>query len=899
MAAMAVRPDQGGSRPFVGRVRELAVATAMLADTDRAGVALIGGESGLGKTRLVEEIIAAAPEGTAVVRGGALPRQTPVPFELIHSAIAAFGLLATSPPDADERPVADRILASAEELRSLHRESTIFVFEDIHWADAESLEVIERLMAAGPLGASVLVTYRPNALRPGHLTSSFLQRAERRSHVAQLRLEPLRHEEVGDYLAAAGRTADARTVEHVHNRTGGNPLLLSELVAATDTDADLTSGLPWTLAEMLRPEIDGLPTHERRVAEAVAVLGVDVDFELVAAAVDSSEDELLASLRSLVDLGILVESGPDRFGFRHDLVREAVADSLFTRESRRIHAAVHDALLASGSEDVVALVAHATGAGRTKQAADAARDGAHVALAGGRTQQALALAEQALLVHIDDIGLLRVAVVAGWMIGQNRAALDHVDQWEELVGSGPIDRVEVLHHRVRLHWEQGDTGRAERAVEELASVTELLEPSAAQAQALADLAQHYMLSGRGEKAMTVANRALEVAEVAGPAAAAAALQARAERASARLWNGEDLADTVAELLAVAADAEAAGNHLVASRALHNTPIQAPVLDPRSHVERMRRTSLKAGFSCIATEGYRLALLAIAENEGDRGAYQPLLAAALEDLPDKPEVLSQALFVALDDGRYEDSRHLAGRIAAASDPARDCSTRRDGAIAIAALQGGDTESARAWLEQTVPDVTTLHIVLRFLSSILAAGLASDLRDLLARGRTGSSTDAACSAIEPAFVAIEAEFIDDDPAAADELYAAALTSGVRRPVTEEAEIHLARARLARAMGVDDHRHLEEAGRLLAYWPGRRQGLVAALLGEPCCDDTPTLLTPREREVAALVTRGLTNGGIADELFISTKTASVHVSNILAKLGMSSRTEIAVWVTDGGLD
>ena len=55
----------------------------------------------------------------------------------------------------------------------------------------------------------------------------------------------------------------------------------------------------------------------------------------------------------------------------------------------------------------------------------------------------------------------------------------------------------------------------------------------------------------------------------------------------------------------------------------------------------------------------------------------------------------------------------------------------------------------------------------------------------------------------------------------------------------------------------------------------------------------------EVARYVAKGLTNGGIADELFISTKTASVHVSNILSKLGMSSRTEIAVWVAEGGLD
>ncbi len=912
MSFMAVRLTRAGDRPFVGRTRELTAAAEILADSERAGVALIGGESGLGKTRLVEEIIAGAPEQSVVVRGVAVPRATPIPFELSRSALdPATGraldeqtgaVIGPVPPGPDrgvdaERAdalLAHRVRAEAEAFRAIHDGPTIFVFEDVHWADPESLEVIDRLMVAGPLGASVLITYRPNALHPGHPTSSFLRRAERRSHVVQFRLEPLRREEVEEYLAAAGRSVDGPTVEHVHGRTGGNPLLLSELVAATAGDADLTAGLPWTLAEMLRPEIERLPQSERCVAEAVAVLGADVGFDLLAAAIDAEEDELLDRLRALVEQGILVESGPDRFGFRHDMVREAVADSLFTREHRRIHAAVHDALLAAGSDDVVALVAHANGAGRTKQAADAARDAATTAMAEARSHQAMAFAEQALLEHTDDIELLRVAVVAGWMTGQDRPALHHLERWEELVGVDPTARAEVLHFRVRLLWESGDSIGADRAAEELAALAEHLSNDVAKAQALADVAQHHMLSGRSDEAIAVADRAVEVAAVAGSGADGAARQARAERASAKQWNGEDQIAAVRELLTVAAEAEGAGDHVVASRALHNVPIQSPIIEPRSHIERMRRASQRAGLTCIATDSYRRSLLVVSEIEGDRDSYEPLLEAAMEDLNDQPEIKLLAAFFAIDSGRFDEARRLANGLAFHSGTAHFSPVWQTGTLALVDLELGDPEPARRWLSDRDSDHMAnkfaMNAVLEYLTPLLNGGLETELRQLLQR------PDVDCAG-EPAYFAVLAE-LEGRLVDAEKLYAAALASGTRRSVHDEAEIHLGRARVAVGLGRPDRPHLEAAATRLARWPGRRQDLVEALLGEPSPIQSTSALTPREREVAQLVTRGLTNGGIADELFISTKTASVHVSNILSKLGMASRTEIAAWVAEGGL-
>ncbi|MDH3292843.1 MAG: LuxR C-terminal-related transcriptional regulator [Acidimicrobiia bacterium] len=904
---MAVRLNRAGHRPFVGRARELAAAADILAAAERTGVVLLGGESGLGKTRLAEEIIAAAPPGSRVIRGGAVPRATPIPFELVRSALdpiyarleaeaAADPEGSQTAPDSEADTVVARIRAEAEALRTAGHGPTIYLFEDVHWADPESLEVIDRLMVAGPLGATILITYRPNALHPGHPTSTFLQRAERRPQVVQFRLEPLRREEVKAYLAATGRPVDPKTVEHVHTRTGGNPLLLSELEAAFEDDADLTAGLPWTLAEMLRPEIERLPPEERAVAEAVAVLGTEVDFELLAAAVDATEDRLLERLRALVDRAILIESGPDRFGFRHDMVREAVADSLFTREHRRIHAAVHDALLAAGSDDVVALVAHATGAGRVKQAADAARDAAARALVEGRTHQALAFAEQALLEHTDDIELLRIAVVSGWLSGQDRTALHHLDRWEELVGTTGSDKAEVLHHRVRLLWEEGDGVAADRAAVELAALTETLDDGPTLAQALADLAQHNMLNGREKEAVELADRAIAVAATVGPAADRAALQARVERASALVcWTGPTRDETIENLLAVATEAEAAGDHLVASRALNNTPIQHPSIDARAHVEWMRRTGERAGMRCIATETYRRSLLVVSLMDGDREAFASQLEAALEDLGHVPQLELLAASVALHERRFDDARRSADRLSGLGTSSHFSASWPEGLSTLAdLLEFGRSAPFSHWLSRVGTRFLEVHFALELvvdhLEALLQAGLRIEVGDILDRLGDGIS--------EPAHLGIRAELAGrwDE---AGRRYAEALELGTYRTVFNQVELHLALARVAAASGADGRPHLDAALDRLCCWPGpRRDGLAARLGTDGGQNGPPTALTPREREVAALVARGLTNGGIADELYISTKTASVHVSNILAKLNMTSRTEIASWVTGGGL-
>jgi hypothetical protein len=125
-----------------------------------------------------------------------------------------------------------------------------------------------------------------------------------------------------------------RAATALHHRTGGNPFFLEELLRALpghDLESLVEQPLPWSLAEVLRRQVDDLEPVSHRIVEAATVLGHRIPFDLLAEVTGTGEDELIAVLRDLVTRGVLVESGDDEFAFRHALVREAIADQMLAR----------------------------------------------------------------------------------------------------------------------------------------------------------------------------------------------------------------------------------------------------------------------------------------------------------------------------------------------------------------------------------------------------------------------------------------------------------------------------------------------------------------------------------------------------------------------------------------
>ncbi|MGH9093922.1 MAG: LuxR family transcriptional regulator, partial [Acidimicrobiales bacterium] len=207
----------------------------------------------------------------------------------------------------------------------------------------------------------------------------------------------LARHEVAELLATVYRTSIPwHVVDAVHRRTGGNPFFVEELVLAAgrgDPERLLDLPLPWGLSEIVLRNLDDLTDEQRQVVDAAAVLGERFPFDVLAAVAGVDEDGLIATLRSLVGAGLVVESETDVFSFRHALTREAVVARLLGRQRRRIHEKALAVLEATGSRDYWALAIHAEGAGRFDQVVEYARQGARHYLHRGATHQALRLAE--------------------------------------------------------------------------------------------------------------------------------------------------------------------------------------------------------------------------------------------------------------------------------------------------------------------------------------------------------------------------------------------------------------------------------------------------------------------------------------------------------------------------
>ncbi|MEM7287830.1 MAG: LuxR C-terminal-related transcriptional regulator [Actinomycetota bacterium] len=900
---------------------------------DRADgeVVIVSGEPGVGKTRLVTEAIGDHRDGVLV--GASSPASLGRPFDLLLSAVepmvrtwtalpadlsALGGSLASllrtvapgldMPGPLDGGPVAsDQIGAGIALLR--HLDPQLIVLEDLHWADVESLQVLERVVSS-PAHPTLVVTYRPEDLTVGHPAVELLGVVEGRSAPVHLHLEPFGLDEVSEYVRQSiGDVWSDRVLAQLHARSGGSPFFLEQLIChAAASPADMHErALPWTLAETVRLATDDLAADERELLAMAAVLGSRFEFDLLQTALALDESELIDRLRRVVGRRLLVEHDTDEFTFRHELVRDSILESLLGRERRRLHDAAYDALEAQHPDDYAELARHAEGANCVENLLALAPKGVEHYLNTGSSYQALRLAEQALAEAPDHCRLRELAARAGWLAGKLDEGMRHAERWlaiEYQHGEGRSSDALILIGR--LAFEQGDRERQRAVVDQLAERLAELGPDEERARVLAGLAQYHMLNGDDAEAVELAEQAIELATELG-------LDSIRRSATVELGTAvaclTDRVEEGREILArVGKESEAADDYVIAARAFHNLTSFLEPEDAEAAIGAMRDAAQRGGFESMAVHFYAFKRAELAMLRGDlKGALAwTVRARQLGRNTRASSELAVAEALLLVEADQADQAGVA--IEAVGDAG--FGSRFEGlpwvrmAEIVILARAGDGDEVRARLAGLADDDQLAPLVAWGLRDLLAGGLSTDeVLDLLAAApdsewRTLAELLTRSEADEPGALA-EIDLILDG---SDGLFLMGKHKVKPFPVAIDAELRIARAKLLLGTGDREagRQSAEEAADRLCDWPGPRRDAALALVRATTVTTSGAgdELTGRELDVARLVARGLSNGAIADELYISRKTVSTHVSHILAKLGMASRTEVAAWAIREGI-
>jgi hypothetical protein len=352
-------------------------------------IAVISGESGIGKTFLAEAVCERLRAGGWQVAWGRCPEAEGVPAlwpwqQVLTPLVNAYppvpeiadrlaNLLGQhSAPSAGASDGAEARFrqhdAVARHLAvASAKEPLLIVLDDVHWADSASVRLLLDLMALRR-GGRILVVATLRSGEGGALLDDALGRLGREGalHVTLDGLEPAA---IAELSASLGLTLDASQTAQLSARTAGNPFLLAEsvkLAASEGTDA-LLAGVPPTVRDVLRRRLSRLPDATRDLLRTAAVLGRDVDPELLAAVTFEPEEHVLDALDLATVHGVLVESGQARLRFVHDLVRETLEADLRPMRRTRVHAAAAAALEDRGG-DPAAIAFHAIAAGPSESA---------------------------------------------------------------------------------------------------------------------------------------------------------------------------------------------------------------------------------------------------------------------------------------------------------------------------------------------------------------------------------------------------------------------------------------------------------------------------------------------------------------------------------------------------
>lgn len=944
-------PPRFSSSALVGRATEL--DALVVATTLPPALALVQGEAGVGKTRLVaaaldelhpghrrlvgcshpmRERFTLGPVLEALRQvgddGGVAPTRLSPLVGVLRPLLPEIGHLLPSPPDAigdaiDER---HRIWRALRELLcSLG--PTVLVLEDLHWADESTGEFLRFLVAEPPGELTLVVTYRPDEVDPSSPLVGLATRLPSDLSLTRLDLEPLGPDDVRSLIGSILGTDEVseELAAYLHERTAGLPFAVEEVLRLLQDRRDIVKleghwarralerlQVPAAIRDSMLERLAMLGTDARRVVDAAAVMAFPATLDVLGGVAGLAPVRARTALSKATEVGLLQEGPAAQYGFRHALAAQAAYAAIGGSERQRLHLRAAHAIDAAGDAASVARLAHHwKHAGRAKSWARCAEEAATITAARGDH----AGAAWALHDALSAPGLGRATQARlGARLG-HEASIGLVDRRVVTTLRGLVDdgvfparvRGRVRCHLAALLHQLGDASGSR--AELVAATADLRRDPAGLAYVTNALASPWVLDGHLDDHLAWLDKASAIA--AGDPVASERL--RADRAMVLVATGdpagwaevperpppraprEEKHEWVRICTNLATSAFYLGHHgraraFVAEGLGASADLDYPRLMGALHTTELLLDWTGGRWTGLEATARRLASSA----EDIPAAVQAKLVLgslrlAAGEVDEAEPILVEATAGARSCGAVPVFAMAAGGLARIE--AHRGSGARALTDAIEALAAVDAKGIAAWSAYAAP--AAVQALVTGGRSVEAAAWVEKLAGGLAE------RDAPFAA---ASLALCRGMVGDDAGDAAASFAGAEAAFAELPApywVAEAKARRGDAVMAvdRTVGTD---HLLEAlsrmEALGATFDGnrirrdlRRHGVVVPQPWKGGTKGYGAELSPREQDVVDLAAAGLTNVEIGGRLFLSPKTVGHHLERAMAKLGVASRRQL----------
>lgn len=835
-------------------------------------VLLVAGEAGSGKTSLIRAFLNEVGERALTLIGACDPLSTPRPLSPLidFAADTDSGLGQLFEETQDNIEIFNRVL---ERVRHTIRPIVMLV-EDIHWADQATLDFLRFMGRRIETSKAVIITtYRDDEIGPAHPLSAILGQLTALETTHRLKVPALSEKAVA--TLAYGREVDPNEIYRI---TGGNAFFVTEILAGDEK-------LPASVQDAVIARVSRLEERSRSIVEAVSIapraLGVDWAMHLLGATA--------AEVDQAVGSGVILGDGTN-LRFRHELARSAVEDSMLPGKRYALHSRMIALLLEDEPPDPARLAHHAIGAHEPELILEYAPVAAGLAAKRGAHKEAIEFYRAALrhgqLIDQDTVADLRVELSQELgMVDLQKEALEEaelaVDRYRQSDNKAKLAK--ALTHLASAQWRLTDREASRASTDEAVSLLRDLGPSRDLAYVLHMSSHFHMLSRHAEPAFREIDEAAAIAGKVG--------------SEDVLWMTKMMRGCISVVV---------GDAHRGAAELQEAVAEAKRLDDHQKI------------------GVGLSMLG--SGAGEARLYDVSIAALEESVEqglatdlDYSVAYSRSWLarVAFEQGRWDEAIEHAELVDRTAISRRGIAVvTAKGALGRVRVRLGDPD-ARAILEEVL-SLGKGHELQHVWSPMCGLaeyhwlnGSQEKMVPILEEAyRQALETDSQWAQGEIGYWMWKAGQISGPPDNAATPFALQMSGEWEKAAQAWEEIgcpyEMALAlsegdegAMLQSLGIFDSLGAKPAGNLVR---SRLRDLGADSIPRGPTKETasnPAGLTNRQLEVLELVTDGLSNGEIAEKLFVSKKTVEHHVAAIYSKLGVDSRAKAIAQAGDLNLD